>query len=191
MSHQNGDEEEVERLLALSVVAFMEDISAIQDREKRRELTRCVHARKLEQWKATKGWHGMARHLVEDVHAHFRAGFERARAEKDVRRFQAYNRGLHNHHSIEDRLLFPTMRSARPDLIDAVDNLEQDHRALVELEGRVRAGSMSKGIGEVEGDADNGDAMVAMDEFVFLLLDHLNREEILTVPLLMDGTLPF
>ena len=52
-----------------------------------------------------------------------------------------------------------------------IDVLEADHATLVKLEAAVLLGQYA-----------------ALAEFVTLLHDHLNREELLSVPFLMDGT---
>jgi Holliday junction resolvase-like predicted endonuclease len=57
-------------------------------------------------------------------------------------------------------------------MIGEIDILERDHKALVDLENKIIH----------ENDYS------ALLEFVSALNDHLNREEMLTIPFLMDGT---
>jgi hypothetical protein len=57
-------------------------------------------------------------------------------------------------------------------MVDEIDILERDHQALVDLEDKII----------------NENDYSALLEFVSALNDHLNREEMLTVPFLMDGT---
>ena len=66
---------------------------------------------------------------------------------------------------------FPKLRTAHPECGPLIDTLEADHAALVKRERDILAGKYS-----------------ALAAFVALLMDHLNREELLTVPFLMDGT---
>ena len=156
--------------------------AVIGDRALRRDVTARVHALQLRAWRALPAFDGMARHLVEDVHPMFRDGFADvlARAQRtgsgrgggDVAAFRRINSSLHGHHGHEDADWFPRLRHAHPKLAPEVDVLESDHAALVALEAHI-----------VE--RRDLDALV---EFVAALGDHLNREEMLTVPALMDGT---
>ena len=126
----------------------------------------------MEKWKAHQNWPtNFARHLVEDVHSTFRRGFEGLKQKKNEKDFQRWNSSLHHHHTIEDNYFFPEVRKSCSAEIGAeIDILESDHRRLVELEKEI-----------AKGDLD------LIDDFVDALMDHLNREEILTIPLLLSG----
>lgn len=89
----------------------------------------------------------------------------------DVASFESWNRNLHGHHGNEDASWFPSLRKKHPIVAPAIDILEKDHETLVSMEKRIEKGDMS-----------------SLTEFVALLNDHLNREEMITVPFLLDGT---
>lgn len=146
----------------------------------RRDVTSRVRAHKLLAWRAAPSFQGMARHLVDDVHPIFREGFgdvlaaSRARGAVDAAAFRRVNGSLHHHHENEDAMWFPRLRARHPELAGEVDVLEADHAALVRLEPTIAGGGAG--------------ALAALEEFVAALEDHLNREEMLTLPALMDGT---
>lgn len=89
-----------------------------------------------------------------------------------VSEFRNTTRHLHQHHDgIEDRYWFPHLKDAHPELANEVDILESDHAAFITMESKIESGDY--------------DALVM---FVRDFFDHLNREELLTIPSLMDGT---
>jgi len=151
----------------------------IQDVAERREITKLVHAEKLKVWKKDKRYKlTVARHLVEDVHGSmFRDGFEKIltkslKQEKlQLMEFKRLNTILHRHHEHEDIGWFPALRQSHPEVVEEIDILEKDHKVLVTLEKKIDKGEID-----------------ALTEFVNLLNDHLNREEMLSLPYLMDGT---
>ena len=175
--------------------------------EGNRALTREVRALKGAEWKRARsggGRGGMARHLVEDVHAHFRELFadvlESSRRAGAVNRtaFSSANSHLHMHHGIEDAAWFPALCSEAPELTPQVHKLSQDHRALVALEERVEGGSLEALAEFVEARAPLSlahacDAPPGAHQpypgtrRAQRLNEHLDLEELLTVPLLMQG----
>ena len=94
-----------------------------------------------------------------------------AKSQVDASTFKRYNESLHGHHGNEDAAWFPRLKRLHPEFAAEIDILERDHAALVALEARI-------------GDGD----YTALQEFVAALSDHLNREEMISVPFLMDGT---
>ena len=164
-------------LAALDGAPLFAALRAIADDGTRRDVTARVHAAKLRAWRASPRFAGMAAHLVDDIHPVFRRGFADvlARSRRDsavaVAAFAGVNEGLHGHHSLEDASLFPRLRRAHPELARDVDALEADHAELVRLQSRVVSGDLP-----------------ALQAFVASLEDHLNREEMLLLPALMDGT---
>jgi iron-sulfur cluster repair protein YtfE (RIC family) len=133
-------------------------------------VTRAVHACFKEKWKSKSGFTcSMARHLIEDVHQPFRDSFARLLENDhvDVPSFNRLNSSLHHHHSLEDSWFFPKMVRQHPSLKDEIAILENDHKVLVTLEEEVNDGNFE-----------------SLKKFVSLLLDHLNREELLIVPYL-------
>ncbi|KAF0692664.1 Aste57867_16279 [Aphanomyces stellatus] len=161
----------------MPVLPRLAELRAIEDPQQRRLTTREVHAILLQSWKADRRWGGMAEHLVEQIHPMFRHGFARLAAQAEaskrvnVSSFRGLVHSLHHHHTIEDRAWFPQLKRLHPDARPEIDILETDHRKLVELEAQVSSGDY--------------DAHV---EFIDHLMDHLNREEMLSVPWLLDGT---
>ena len=159
-------------LAALPLRETLQKIRKVPDASRRRAVTRDTHALLLGQWRQHQNWggFGMARHLVEDVHLPFRRGFERVRETRDPRSFASLNSSLHHHHTLEDRAFFPQMRQQHPDWANEFDILEDDHRDLVRLEKSIDKGEVD-----------------SIPEFVDMLLDHLNREEMITIPLLLES----
>ncbi len=111
--------------------------------------------------------------VVACIKIRFRTAFESLANSfsVDVRGFERVNSNLHGHHGHEDAHWFPKLRRVHPELRGEINLLEENHNELVALEPRITRGDLS-----------------ALKEFVALLLDHLNREELLTVPFLLDGT---
>ena len=178
-----------------------------------RAATATLHATRMVEWRRDPRFgRTMARHLVDDVHSGFRTAIKRVVAglpsppsaaassfavttqshraspstappsavvaagaaeasPTSVSQFQAYVRNLEHHHQAEDQLWFPNVSRETPELRPYVDYLSMDHQHWHPLEVRVVK----------HGDAD------AIREFESFLSDHLNREELLTVPLLMSG----
>ena len=165
----------------MPIVPRLEALRAIEDPQAKRLCTAEVHQLVSSQWRSDSRYREtMARHLVEDVHPMFRLGFEsvlessHAAGAVDVRAFSRINQTLHHHHSAEDSLWFPGFRGKHPELTPYIDILESEHAELVRLEARVHKGEME-----------------ALEQFCAELFDHLNREEIISVPHLMDGTAGF
>lgn len=134
------------------------------------ELRECWEVASAE-WKQQPEWDGMARHLVEDIHRGFRNKFEQAR--KDAKLFSRMCGHLHGHHSLEDSMFFPAVVRAHPSAKEKISLLEQDHVEISLLEQRI----------------ENGEEEL-IGEFVDLLIDHLNREEMIVIPLLLQGPIP-
>ena len=157
-------------------------LRGISDVKERREVTSQVHSHRVKNWKAMPEFTSTAAsHLVADIHSKFRVRFSDILSEaltdgnesrRWVNSFLLYCEMLHHHHSIEDKWWFPRLRSEHPHIHEELRILESDHIKLSELEEQICKLA----------DLD------ALSEFVLLLEDHLNREEILTVPLLLDGS---
>ncbi|KAH9100901.1 hypothetical protein Ae201684P_007092 [Aphanomyces euteiches] len=82
-----------------------------------------------------------------------------------------FRQGFEDLTNLEDRMWFPRLQRLHPDSREEIDILERDHKKLVELEGNVSSGDCA-----------------SLVEFCDHLIDHLNREEMLSVPWLLDGT---
>ena len=137
----------------------------------------------------------LARHLVEDVHEHFRKSFRQVLAMVDDRRAEGKSvlvsaeivnalrwrlRGLLNHHNGEDQHFFPTIRQRFPEAVPEVDILERDHQRLHPLEDVVLGSDGTHPSDEIR--------LAALYEFNAFLNDHLNREEMLVVPLMLANS---
>lgn len=114
--------------------------------------------------------------LVDNFHAYFLEGYSKILANSapvkvQVGEFRSVTRHLHQHHGIEDQYLFPQLRESHPELVNEIDILESDHAAFITMESRIEGGDYE-----------------ALVIFVRDFFDHLNREELLTVPSLLDGT---
>lgn len=165
----------------LSPDPLLAALAAVDDVTDRRYITAQVHAHKIAQWgKDPSFFASEASHLVRDIHGMFRRVFNAVAEEceagpedenKWMQSFESYNEMLHHHHSIEDKWWFPRLSTTHPAIKYHLAALELDHKELVALAQGIRAGDRA-----------------ALREFVVFLEDHLNREEILTVPFLMDGS---
>jgi hypothetical protein len=86
---------------------------------------------------------------------------------------ESYCRLVTTHHSIEDRALFPRLRTADPRLKPVVDRLEQEHRTIHDvLEGVDQAL-----VALVDGSGDLALVRGAVDLLSDALLSHLSYEE--------------
>lgn len=118
----------------------------------------------------------LAEHFIEDIHDGFRnycnSLVRSYQATKQVpqKEFANLIRHLEGHHGFEDASFFPRAVSRNPETQAAFAYLEKDHRHLHPLELAVKKGS--------------GEALL---EFTSFLVDHLNREELLTVPYMLSG----
>jgi iron-sulfur cluster repair protein YtfE (RIC family) len=165
-------------------------------------LHKSVYSQILQGWKDSPTFKGMGRHLAEDIHGQFRDGFSAILSECEgadaipkplLRRFISLNGMLHHHHSIEDNAIWPQLRQMSNELKLEADLLEKDHKNLniivdriVKGEGLESSALMMSG-GRVE--LKTGAGYAALKEFVDFLEDHLIREELLIVPLMLNGTL--
>jgi len=86
-----------------------------------------------------------------------------------------YCRFVHSHHGAEDRMLFPALRAANPELAPVVDRLEADHRKVSVLLDEVEAAC--RGLGGDEESASRSSLAAALDELAEHLLEHLGFEE--------------
>lgn len=166
------------RLVQLEGPALFQALRSIADVNERRAVTAEVHRIKMNAYRKQSTFHqSSAAHLVDDVHMMFREDFDYVVSistpfSVDAEVFKSVNDDLHQHHSYEDTKWFPRLRRAHPDMKGEFDLLETEHAALGRLESSiVKSGSY--------------DALV---EFVAALNDHLNREELITVPYLMNGS---
>jgi iron-sulfur cluster repair protein YtfE (RIC family) len=98
--------------------------------------------------------------------------------------WEQYHRLLDFHHTMEDKGLFPLMRSIRPDLGGLVDELDGEHHTLedllVELEGVVRRACSTRSTDDLEQLADGFQRLES------LLIPHLAAEEEQLVPAMLD-----
>lgn len=58
------------------------------------------------------------------------AAFEPARAAALAEEWTKFRTGLHHHHTVEDTGLFPDLRAKQPELAAAIDQLDEQHRAI-------------------------------------------------------------
>lgn len=165
------------RLALLEGPALFQALRGISDVKERRAITAEVHRLKMNAYRKQAIFHqSSAAHLVDDVHMMFREDFDYVVSIStpfvvDVESFKSVNEDLHHHHGYEDAKWFPRLRRAHPDMKLEFDLLEAEHAALVSLESCIKNGSYE-----------------ALVEFVAALNDHLNREEMMTVPYLMNGS---
>jgi hypothetical protein len=104
-------------------------------------------------------------------------------------RLQFFLEQLNTHHHIEDHHYFPIFRAADERLVRGFDVLEADHAALHEsiMRSVETANGLLRSIGEPEAAKREGDAFAqASGELLKGLIRHLDDEEDLIVPLILD-----
>jgi hemerythrin-like domain-containing protein len=90
---------------------------------------------------------------------------------------------LHGHHQIEDHHYFPQLLAAAPDLARGFEMLDADHHALDSL----LADFTDAANAVLTGQGEPGPFLDALDRFSPLLIRHLDDEENLIVPVLLDA----
>jgi hypothetical protein len=100
--------------------------------------------------------------------------------------------GLDGHHQIEDFHYFPTFRSAEPRLATGFDRLEAEHATMAH-EVRTALGALAELRAAAERGDEPHDASLAAQHFLSAsaelcrhLREHLDDEEALVVPLLLE-----
>lgn len=107
-------------------------------------------------------------------------------------RLQTFLNHLNGHHQIEDFQFFPVFGEAEPRLLTGFDVLENDHEAIHHVMDRMA--ETANGFMKV--DSENRDAMMrageayvgASEAMVRMLARHLDDEEDLIIPLILDRT---
>ncbi|KAI8910348.1 hypothetical protein EDD86DRAFT_265955 [Gorgonomyces haynaldii] len=164
-------------LAAMDCLQRLSAFRAITDKQERRTAVQECYQVLLKKWSKEPNWNGMPRHLIEDVHGMFRNGFSRMlkdaekRSKVNVNAFKTLNQSLHHHHGNEDHMWFPRLKMLHREFVPELEILEEDHRELVRLEKQIEKGDLE-----------------ALRQFCDHLFDHLIREEMITVPFLLDGT---
>ena len=87
---------------------------------------------------------------------------------------------VHLHHGIEDRMLFPGLRRAYPELAAVLDKLEADHEEIAVLLADVDASVAVL----VEDETRRAAAVRALDRLADHLIAHLDYEEASLTPVL-------
>ena len=166
----------VNEMATLEPAKLLDFLRMIVDISDRRRMTDQIHSLKLSDWKLNKSFDNtMAGFLVSGIHQPFRDSFDDVIRQSptqtvNVKMFTNVNNSVHDHHNFEVASVFPILRQKHRNISKALDILEKDNTALVALERKIIA--------------ENDRA--ALIEFVAAFKDHLNREEMLIVPLLMD-----
>ena len=146
-----------------------------------------------QQWKKHPRYGpSQAAHLIDDVHGYFRQSFQslcksyKKTGAVDRLAFRRVLRQLEGHHNGEDHSWFPRMMRQFPETVAAFDYLSADHQHLHPLEMQVLAlpAPEAAATGEENPDRASGEALL---EFTSFLADHLNREKMVVVPLLLRG----
>ncbi|ETW08946.1 hypothetical protein, variant [Aphanomyces invadans] len=147
-------------LARLPALERLAELRRIEDVQVRRQTTKDVHAILMREWKQDRRWGGMGRHLVEDIHVSFRRGFEILVKKGEARREVNVSSFRH------------------------LDNNLHHHHSIEDQMWFPRLKQLHP---ECQSEVTSGD-YAALVEFVDHLMDHLNREEMLSVPWLLDGT---
>jgi hypothetical protein len=153
-----------------------------------RDATRRLHERELARWRRHPLYRGSdGARLVDSIHGWIRRRFDlilldlakqevtapqvspRVRPEQ----YRLLSAFLHHHHKVEDRKVFPAFLKKQPDMQRALAWLDSDHAHLQPFDHSVRK---------------DGSAQAFREYYDFVDV-HLNREELLIVPLVLNGRL--
>lgn len=158
---------------------------------------------KRSEWRDHPMWFSsMASHFL-DIHGHFRYEMDRLMeaaapdtaastgtldALNRVRRsFRAFCGGLHHHHTLEERVVFDPLKTKKPELTDQMDMLWGDHDEVVALQDKARH-LIDEAVDDASA-ATGAKATEAVRTFVAYLRRHLDQEEDVLVPMMLDGSL--
>ena len=166
----------LQTLLPLTTLNALKTIRLLEDPLKRIKYITEYHNYQSNIWiKDPRYKFTIASYLV-DIHLTLRATVDDVvKSSKHnhvkIEHFKSVNLGLREHHNIEDNIWFPKLIKLHPDFKIEIENLEKDHNYLISLEEKI-----------LNNDYD------ALVKFNTVLNDHINREELIAIPFLMEGT---
>lgn len=169
--------EHVRRIGGMNELAILSELRKIVDKDSRRDVTYHVYQNKLDGWKKNPAFGStLASTLVNTFHSTYRTSFAEVLLKSspgnvNQELFDKANAELHIHHEYEDSIWFPKFKELHPEIAEEVELMERDHAYIVKLEASIKAGNYE-----------------ALTDFVESMNDHLMREELLTVPYLLEGT---
>lgn len=164
-------------LATLDVPSFFSFLRLIDDTIEKRTITNQVYELKVAKWKNSKRFRkSIAGFLFHGIHQPLRESFDEIimlspAPTVNVALFTRANNSLHHHHGFVDASVFPKLRQMNQTVSIELDILAKDLAGLVALQQRIIAGHDHR----------------TLVEYVAALNDHLNRKEMLIVPLLIDG----
>jgi hypothetical protein len=168
-------------LATLDTPSFFSLLRLIDDITEKRHITNEVYELKVAKWKSSKKFNkSVAAFLYYGIHQPLRESFQEVLllspvSTVNVALFNCANNSVHHHHNFVDASVFPKLRQMNDTVSIELDNLAKDLTGLVALQHRIIAGHDHR----------------ALVEYVEALNDHLNRKEMLIVPLLIDGYINF
>jgi hypothetical protein len=164
-------------LATLDAPSLLSFLRLIDDISEKRHITNKVYELKITEWKSCKKFNkSVAAFLYYGIHQPLRQSFEEVLSLSpistvNVALFTRANNSVHHHHNFVDASIFPKLRQINDTVSIELDNLAKDLAGLVALQHRIITGN------------DHATLL----EYVAALNDHLNRKEMLIVPLLILG----
>lgn len=163
-------------MASIESLKLLRFLRLIENDQERREVTHNVHQVMMNDWRKHKKFNNsLAGFLVDGIHQPFREDFhdviKRSPAPTiNVGLFTHLNSSLLHHHYFENSSIFPDLRRSDKRVAKELDILEKDYAGLAALKRKVVTGHDRS----------------ALLEFIACLNDHLNRNEMLIIPLLME-----
>jgi hemerythrin-like domain-containing protein len=106
------------------------------------------------------------------------------RARRIAGAFREYEVGLHHHHALEDQLIWPKLRERARLYDEQITQMELQHGQVDDTLERVR-GLLGK-FEETAGDETRAELAAALAEHRGVLVEHLDDEEMHTLPLVAE-----
>lgn len=168
-------------LATMDAPRFLSFLRLIDDIPEKRYITNKVYEIKVAKWKSNEKFSkSVAAFLYHGIHQPLRESFQDVLllspiSTVNVASFNSANISVHHHHNFVDAAVFPKLRQINDTVSTELDFLAKDLAGLVALQHRIITRRDHK----------------TLIEYIEALNDHLNRKEMLVVPLLIDGHIKF
>jgi hypothetical protein len=171
----------LDELATLDALSFFSFLRMIDDIPEKRHITNKVYQLKVAKWKSSKKFSkSLAAFLYHGIHQPLRESFQEVLllspiSTVNVALFNRANNSVHHHHNFVDASVFPRLRQINDTVSIELDILAKDLAGLVALQRRIITRHDHR----------------TLVEYIEALNDHLNRKEMLIVPLLIEGHIKF
>ena len=164
-------------LATLDAPSFLSFLRFIDDITEKRYITNKIYKLKITEWKSSKRFNkSVAAFLYHGIHQPMRESFREVLllspvSTVNVALFTLAHNSVYHHHNFVDASVFPKLRQINDTVSIELDILAKDLAGLYALQRRIITGNDHR----------------TLVEYVAALNDHLNRKEMLIVPLLIHG----